>query len=184
MASAAQKDNLWPKRYESLFDGACNLVRHSSRIAVGSTTSQLLDIDNIRFVAASASSPPARMSVRTPIIGMAAIGLRQFHLLDREVPPATERRQQGVEIVNHRPNCRAHLTRKRAIENYLHPRAVQEVSSLNLTFGDDDDVADLVARACFERQDHDPPCEDLPGRAKKRCPRRRSGGADDAGVGR
>jgi len=100
---------------------------------------------------------------------MAALGLPEFHLLDREVPPATERRQQAVELVNERPNCRAHLTRKRALENYLHPLAVQEVSSLDLTFGDDDDVADLVARACFERQDHELTWEEVQGRARKRC---------------
>jgi len=60
---------------------------------------------------------------------MAALGLPEFHLLDREVPPATERRQQpvetvAVEIVNQRLNCRACMTDKRAIENYLHPLAV------------------------------------------------------------
>ena len=38
---------------------------------------------------------------------MAALGLPEFHLLDREMPPATERRQQAAEIVNQRPNCRA-----------------------------------------------------------------------------
>jgi len=100
---------------------------------------------------------------------MAALELPEFHLLDREVPPATERRQQAVEIVNQRLNCRAHLTRKRALENYLHPCAIQEVSSLDLAFGDDDDVAELVAHACFERQDHELTWEELPGRAKKRC---------------
>ena len=100
---------------------------------------------------------------------MAAMNLPEFHLLDRVVPPATERRQHAVELVNQRPNCRAHLTQKRALENYLHPSAVQEVSSLDLTFGDDDDVADMVARACFERQDHELTWEELPGRAKKRC---------------
>jgi len=100
---------------------------------------------------------------------MAALGLPEFHLLDREVSPATERRQQAVEIVNGRPNCRAYLTRKRALENYLHPSAVREVSSLVLDFDDDDDVADMVARACFERQDHELPWEELLGRARKRC---------------
>ncbi len=44
---------------------------------------------------------------------MAALGLPEFHLLDREVPPATERRQQAAEIVNQRPNYRARVTRKR-----------------------------------------------------------------------
>ena len=71
--------------------------------------------------------------------------------LDREVPPATELRQQATTIVNERQNCRAYVTKKRALENYLHPIAVRQVSGLDLTFTDEDDVADLVARACFER---------------------------------
>ena len=100
---------------------------------------------------------------------LAALCLPEFHLLDRELRPATERRQQAAEIVNQRPNCRACLTQKRALENYLHPRAVEEVSSLDLTYGDDDDVAELVARACFERQDHELAWNELPGRARKRC---------------
>jgi hypothetical protein len=100
---------------------------------------------------------------------MAAFRLPELHLLDREVPPATTIRQQAVEIVNRRPNCRAYLTRKRALENYLHPVAVRAVSKLDVTFGDDDDVADLVARLCYERQDHELPWDSLPGRARKRC---------------
>ncbi len=53
--------------------------------------------------------------------------------------------------------------------SYLHPLAVREVSRLDLTFGDKEDVADLVARACVERQDHELPWKELAGRAKKRC---------------
>jgi hypothetical protein len=46
---------------------------------------------------------------------------------------------------------------------------VQAVSSLDLTFGYDDDVADLVARLCFERQDHELTWVELQGRVRKRC---------------
>jgi hypothetical protein len=60
---------------------------------------------------------------------MAALGLPEFHLLDREIPPATEQRQQAAAIVNEQTNC----------------------------------------RACYERQDHEPAWEELPGRARKRC---------------
>jgi hypothetical protein len=100
---------------------------------------------------------------------MAALNLPEFHLFDREMPPATERREQAVAIANQRANCRAFLTGKRAVENYLHPRAVQLVSGLALRFGDNDDVADLVARACFDRHDHRVDWDDLPSRARKRC---------------
>jgi putative ATP-dependent endonuclease of OLD family len=100
---------------------------------------------------------------------MTALGLPEFHLMDREVPPATKVRQQAAEIVNGRANCQACLTKKRAIENYLHPIAVREVSGLDLTYGDDDDVANLVARLGFERQDHELAGQELPARARKRC---------------
>ena len=46
---------------------------------------------------------------------------------------------------------------------------MQQVSGLDLTFTDEDDVADLVAELCFERQDHELTWEELPGRARKRC---------------
>ena len=100
---------------------------------------------------------------------MAALRLPEFHLLDQEVPPATELRQHAAEIVNQRPNCRARLTQKRALENYLNPRAVKEVSSLDLDFGDHDDVAHLVALRCYGRQDHELAWQVLPARARKRC---------------
>ena len=100
---------------------------------------------------------------------LATLGLPEFHLLDREVPPTTELRRQAAKIVNERQNCRAYVTKKRALENYLHPTAVREVSGLDLTFGDEDDVADVVARLCYERQDHELTWEELPGRARKRC---------------
>jgi hypothetical protein len=102
---------------------------------------------------------------------MAALGLPEFHLLDREVPPATALRQQAAEIVNRRANCQACLTKKRALENYLHSIAVREVSSLDLTYGDDNDVADLVAKLCFERQHHEltgKSCRPVPGNGAAR----------------
>jgi hypothetical protein len=100
---------------------------------------------------------------------LAPLGLPEFHLLDREMPPATKNRRQAVAIVNKRPNCRAYLTQKRAIENYLHPQAVTDVSGLDFNFGDEDDVADLVAGRCYDRERREPIWELLPARARKRC---------------
>jgi hypothetical protein len=52
------------------------------------------------------------------------------------------------------------------------PDCIREVSGLDLTFDGDDDVAEIVARACHERDGAEPPWELLPGRAKKRCKER------------
>jgi hypothetical protein len=75
----------------------------------------------------------------------------EFHLLDREIPPLTAERQRAVAIVNRRPGCRAALTSKRSIENFLDSQALFEARGIDLAFGDDDDLPDLAARCCFEK---------------------------------
>ena len=77
---------------------------------------------------------------------LSGLGIPEFFLLDREVAPLTEERVQAVEIVNSRAGCRAVLTGKRAAENYIHPEALLESRGLDIAFGDDDDVPQLVAR--------------------------------------
>jgi hypothetical protein len=47
---------------------------------------------------------------------LAPLGLHEVHILDREMPPVTETRQQAASIVNLRPNCRAFVTKKRALK--------------------------------------------------------------------
>ena len=80
---------------------------------------------------------------------LANLNCRAFYLYDREVSPFTEQRQQTVNILNQRPNCRAFLTTKRSLENYLHPRAIHEATGIQIEFGDDDAVATLVAMQRF-----------------------------------
>jgi hypothetical protein len=80
---------------------------------------------------------------------LAALTLPEFHLLDREAPPETQLRQQAADVVNLRPRCRAVLTQKRSLENYLQPQAVFEVSGINLEFSDDDPVAALIAERLY-----------------------------------
>jgi hypothetical protein len=99
---------------------------------------------------------------------LAAIGVPELHIYDRETSPETELRQRAADLVNQRPHCRAFVTRKRSLESYIHPSCIREISGLELAYGDDDDVADLVARGCHERAGKNPDWESLPGRARKR----------------
>lgn len=99
---------------------------------------------------------------------LAGLRRREFYLWDRDVPPATEARQRAAELVNWRPGCCAVVTNKRSLENYLDPRAVFEASGLCVEFSDDDNVADVVARAQYARLDLAQPWDDLPGRTRKR----------------
>jgi hypothetical protein len=105
---------------------------------------------------------------RTRAFRFAGLGIAEFHLADRDVPPVTESRQQAADIVNWRPNCRAYLTSKRAMENYLESDAIFEAIGIRVEFSDDDDVADLVARWAYERHEGHLSWEKLPGRTRKR----------------
>ena len=99
---------------------------------------------------------------------LAGLARPEWHLYDREVPPETATRQQAARLVNLRPNCRAQLTSKRNLENYLHPRAVCEAGGIEVSFSDEDNVADLVARQCYERHVYALLWEELPPRSRKR----------------
>lgn len=87
---------------------------------------------------------------------LAPLGLPEFHLYDREVPPETELRERAAKTVNLRPGCRAVLTNKRSLENYLHPQAIAEACGIEVEFGDHDHVADLIAEESYRTQDDIP----------------------------
>ena len=95
------------------------------------------------------------------------LGLPEFHLYDREAPPETEIRQRAAKKVNLRPGCRAVLTTKRSLDNYLHPQAIAEACGIDIEFGDHEHVADLIAEQLYDRRDQIPWCE-LPRRTQVR----------------
>ena len=108
---------------------------------------------------------------------LTGLGVNELHIYDREVPPETELRQAAAEAVNKRPGCRSFVTGMRSLENYLHPLCIKEVSGLDVTFDADTDVADLIGRACHDRDRTEPPWELLPGRAKKGAASEPNGGS-------
>jgi hypothetical protein len=98
---------------------------------------------------------------------LAPFGLPEFHLYDREQPPETARRQAAADRINQRPSCRAVITGKRALENYLHPEAITEACDVQVRFGDRDPVADLIAEQQF-RIRHEVDWHQLTRRAQRR----------------
>ena len=86
---------------------------------------------------------------------LAPLQLAEFHLYDAETHPETEQRKEMVAQINRRPRCRAVLTRKRSLENYLHPRAIETVANITPEFGDHDCVASEVAQRVFDRRHED-----------------------------
>jgi hypothetical protein len=99
---------------------------------------------------------------------LAPLGANQFHLADREIPPECHLRRQAARIIDRRDGCGAAITRKRALENYLHPAAIYEARGVEVEFGDEDDVADIVACRLFAARTPAPSWEQLPVRARKR----------------
>ncbi len=98
----------------------------------------------------------------------AALGKPEFFLLDHEVSPETESRQEAAETINQRPGCRAVLTRKRSLENYLHPDAIRDAGQIDVAFDDFDPVGTIVAKKLHESGVADGPWELLLRRSKSR----------------
>ncbi|QGJ68596.1 ATP-dependent endonuclease [Planctomycetales bacterium 10988] len=96
----------------------------------------------------------ARQIVMLPVCGngprrwmhqLSALCKATFFLFDREVQPESLQRQQAVRELNRRPRFRAVLTKKRSLENYLHPQAIFAAKGLQLQFTNTDDVGELAA---------------------------------------
>ena len=86
---------------------------------------------------------------------LAPLQIPEFYLLDGEASPEREQREELVAQINRRIRCRAVLTRKRSLENYLHPQAIQAVADIALEFGDHDCVASEVAQRVFDSRHAD-----------------------------
>ena len=98
---------------------------------------------------------------------LAPLNMPELHLYDGESDSESSLRQVVQAAVNRRSRCRAFVTRKRSLENYLHPGAVYSASGLNVTFGDHDSVAEIVAQGLHKRH-HAGDWKDLPYRLQKR----------------
>ncbi len=99
---------------------------------------------------------------------LAPLGANQFHLSDREVEPECHLRRRAAQIIDCRDGCRAIISRKRALENYLHPAAIYEARGVDVEIGDEVDVADVVASRLFTEKMPTCSWEELPLRARKR----------------
>jgi hypothetical protein len=103
---------------------------------------------------------------------LAPLNLSEFHLYDHELPPETDHRQQAADCVNERSDCRAFLTRKRSLENYLHPQAIEAAGGFVISFDDFDCVAEIAAKQLYQQGVIDRPWELHSQRARSRMTNR------------
>jgi hypothetical protein len=103
---------------------------------------------------------------------LAPLGKPEFFLFDHELPPETDIRRAAADEINRRPGCGAVLTRKRSLENYLHPQAILEAGGFELQFDDFEQVAEMVAKQRYQQEPGSIAWELLPPRARKRIAQR------------
>ena len=103
---------------------------------------------------------------------LAPLGKPEFHLYDHELPPETDHRREAAETINGRPRCRAVLTGKRSLENYLHPEAIRAAGEINVDFDDFDPAAEIVAKQLHQRSLVETPWALLTRRARSRLTHR------------
>lgn len=90
--------------------------------------------------------------VRAWVDRLAPLARPEFHLYDHELPPETDLRLEAAETVNRRSRCQAVLTRKRCLENYLHPDAIFAAGGIRVQYDDFDCVAELTARSLYQQR--------------------------------
>ena len=102
----------------------------------------------------------------------------EFHLYDRDTPPLTGQHQTAADKVNEAGGgrCKAILTGRREIENYIHPTAIKQELGIEVEFQDTCDVPRIVAEALHLKNGGETPWSELApekqkekeGRAKKK----------------
>src|SRR5690606_22636238 len=96
------------------------------------------------------------------------LGKREFYLFDREVSPETEVRERAMKSLPPLPNRSAFLTRKRSLENYLHPAAIEAACGVSIAIDDETFVAEEVAQKLFEAKRYKNAWRQLTPRTQKR----------------
>jgi putative ATP-dependent endonuclease of OLD family len=91
----------------------------------------------------------------------------RFQLHDRETGEEAIRREAAAHAVRS-PDCIVYLTRKRALENYLHPEAIEAAGGPSVRVTDFCDVASAVAAAQFAASAEQAAWDLLSPRARKR----------------
>jgi len=122
--------------------------------------------------------------IQSWVFRLAPLCKSEVHVYDREIAPVSELRHRAAQIVNLRPGCRAFVTDKRSVENYLHPQAIFEASGIQIEVGDNDDVADLVAQKRFLTHDRDRDWLSITARCRRRLRNRAKLWLNRDGAGR
>ncbi len=98
-----------------------------------------------------------------------SLGCPELHLYDREQGEESQLRYDCAEFVNQRLGCRAIVTEKRSLENYLHPMAIEAAGGGCFRYEDDDDLGACVAHDWYDRAPQLLSWDALSARTRSRC---------------
>lgn len=101
---------------------------------------------------------------------LANLNRPEFHLFDRDAgSDEVSKNQAVVDEINTRDGCKALLTGKKEMENYLHPSTISTVHpQISVTFGDFDDVPLMVARNIHEQSGSEKDWDELQDTKRKK----------------
>ncbi len=74
------------------------------------------------------------------------LNIPEFHIYDRDEENPPKYQDAANNVNNRKDGSQAILTTKREIENYIHPEAIKEVTEISLSYGDMDDVGEMLAK--------------------------------------
>lgn len=96
----------------------------------------------------------------------------EFYITDRDnEPPNPAKYQSHIDNWNARDNCKAWVTNKREIENYLHPKVIQSIHpEFPDAIGDFDDVPLIFAKISHSKGSEAKPWDEVtPEKQKTKC---------------
>jgi len=81
---------------------------------------------------------------------LANLNRPEYYIFDRDnEPPASAKYQDYATEINCRANCKAVITSKKEMENYLHPDCIFSEMGIRVSYSDFDDVPVLVAQTIY-----------------------------------
>lgn len=111
-----------------------SFLQHISKTLL-SETKEILDLEKLEVDGEVIFFPCGGTNLALWTSRLSKLNRPEFHLRDRDIsPPDVSPKKSYIDEINKRPYCKAVLTEKREIENYLHKDAIIEAyKSFNIT---------------------------------------------------
>lgn len=130
---------------------------------------EVIDLENLEDKGQIIFIPLGGDNLVLWISRLEGLNIPEFYLFDRDQqPPEESKHQKTVDQINNRGRCKAVLTKKKEIENYIHPDAIKKVKpEIIIRHGDYEDIPMLVAKEAHGKSGSPLRWEEISDREKK-----------------